>query len=515
MSLALLPRASPARHGVDPRAVAAFGDAATRSGLELHGLMLYHRGAVIAEGWWPPYRADLPHMQHSLAKSVTATAAGIALGEGRLALDDAVVSFFPDLPVADTVGDTLAAMTVRDLLTMRSGHRTGISGAAWRGLATDWAAAFLATPVPDRPGERFVYSSASSYMLSAILQRVTGERLRDYLEPRLFAPLGITGVDWDVSPAGVNPGGNGLNWPLEASLRLGILYAQDGVWAGRCILPPGWVRTATASAVFPAHAEDPASVRRLAERSPARGYGYHWWTWDDGAFLASGLFGQYAIVLPAQKAVIAVTAAVPARDDRLLDLIWRDLRPALSGTSSPAPTHGSADRLRTPALDPAVAGPVSPLAACLSGRCFVMEPNPLGVHAVTLLFEEHGGTFLLQDAIGTHAVAFGFAAAVESVTTMPGASLHHGYEPGRLRVLAHGGWVDVGHFSMVWRFPETAFRDEVNCHFEHDRITIGRCVNVNSGALAWEPLSGRAGGRLCAADPLPLSGCPDKHPNGR
>ena len=491
-SLDALPRASPARQGVDPRALAEFGEATARTGLELHGLMIHCRGAVITEGWWPPYRADLPHMQHSLAKSVTATAAGIALGEGRLSLDDTVVSFFPDLTSAGTTGATLAAMTVRDLLTMRSGHRVGISGAAWRGLPTDWAAAFLAIPVPDRPGGRFVYSSASSYMLSAILQRVTGERLRDYLQPRLFAPLGITGVDWDVSPTGVNPGGNGLSWPLEASLRLGILHAQGGVWAGRRILPQGWVRSATAPAVFPAHAEEPGSVRRLTEPSPDRGYGYHWWTWDDGAFLASGLFGQYAIVLPAQQSVIVIAAAIPARDDRLLDLIWRDLRPALSGTSSPG--HAGPAHLRTPALDPLIARPASPLAARLSGRRFTIDPNPFGVRTVTLVFEDGSGTFLLQDATGTHAVAFGLLAAVEGTTTMPGASLHHGYEPGRLRVLAHGGWIDDDRFRMLWRFHETAFRDEVTCRFEHDRITVERRVNVNIGALEWEPLTGRIQG---------------------
>ena len=502
MSGTVLPRATPAEKHVDPRAIAAFLDAAAANGIELHGFMLYRGGAVIAEGWWSPYRADIPHMQHSLAKSVTATAIGLAVAEGRLALDDAVVSFFPDrLPLR--VGENLAAMTLRDLLTMRSGHRTGISGAAWRHLPTDWATAFLATDVSDRPGTRFVYSSASSYMLSAILQKVTGERMRDYLEPRLFAPLGISSLTWDTSPSGVNPGGNGLSFPTEASLKLGVLHLHGGMWEANRVVPQGWVRAATQPAILPAFSEDPAAARHLAEQAPDRGYGYHWWTWPDGAFLASGLFGQYAIVLPAQDAVIAVTAALPSRDDRLLDLIWRDLRPALGSFAPPAASSGTlAARLKALALDMPRPRPTPAFAAHISGRRFTIRANAYGVAAITLHLPDRNvtdrnaaapiGRFILQDEAGTHEIALGLQAPVESMTSMPGASLHHAYQPAEMRVLATGQWVDEHVFAMQWHFIETAFRDTVLCRFTDDGVTIERSVNVNSGATSWPPLSGKA-----------------------
>ncbi len=163
-----LPRATPAEKGVDPAGILAFLDEVAAGGLELHSFMLFRGGAVVAEGFWRLYGADRVHMQHSATKSWTAAAVGLAIGEGRFGLDDKVIGFFPDQLPAD-VGDNLAAMTVRDLLTMRSGHSTGISGGEWRSMDSSWVEAFLREPVEEAPGRTFIYSSASSYMLSAIV----------------------------------------------------------------------------------------------------------------------------------------------------------------------------------------------------------------------------------------------------------------------------------------------------------------------------------------------------------
>ena len=490
MSSRALPRASPAETGCDPAAITEFLDRAAELELELHGFMLFHGGAVIAEGWWRPYRADLPHMQHSLAKSVTATAIGCAVAEGRIRLDDQVLPYFAD-KWPPQISDNLAVMTIRDLLSMRTGHRTGISGAAWRAGVTDWAAAFLAEDVPEQPGSRFVYNSGASYMLSAILQRATGERLSDYLRPRVFEPLGLAQIDWDICPAGVNPGGNGLSWCTEASLRLGILHAQAGRWEGRQVLPEGWVRQATQTVTSCARSEPPGSTRHLALAAPARGYGLHWWTLPGGGFLASGLFGQFAVVLPAEQAVIAVTAAMQPRDDRLLDLIWHTLRPGLQSISphqrDPA---GLVHRLDSMALTERAPTPRSALVSGVSGRRYVIAPNPLGVAAVTLRFEGAQGSFVLEDGSGTHTVAFGLDTPMDGVTTMPGASLHHGYEPGDMRVLAFGRWVTDEQFEMTWRFIETAFGDVVQCVFSGDTVTIQRRVNVNIAATEWPMMTG-------------------------
>jgi CubicO group peptidase (beta-lactamase class C family) len=169
---------------------------------------------------------------------------GIALDEGRFSLDDKVVSFFPDHLPPDP-SPNLRAMTVRDLLTMRTEHDHETSGSEWRPLKTSWIAEFMKIPVVYQPGTKWVYTSAASYMLSAIVTKTTGQKLADYLRPRMLDPMGIRDFHWDVSPEGVTPGGNGLSWSTADSLKLGMLYAQKGVWQGRQLLSPQWVADAS------------------------------------------------------------------------------------------------------------------------------------------------------------------------------------------------------------------------------------------------------------------------------
>lgn len=276
-----LPRARPAEAGIDARLLEAFLDKVEADGIDLHSLVLHRKGHVGAELYWWPYGPERPRVMHSVAKSFTAAAIGMALEEGKFALNHKVVDFFPDhLSVAP--GGYLADMTVEDLLTMRTGHAEETSGSRWRGLRSSWIAEFFKIPVVHRPGTVYKYTSAASYMLSAILSRTSGETLHDYLRPRLFEPLGISGETWDMGPDGINPGGNGLTCKTIDMLKLGVLHAQKGLWQGRRILPETWVARAT------------------RPHSPG-GYGYHWMTGPEHSFCAMGVFGQLLVVFPIRR----------------------------------------------------------------------------------------------------------------------------------------------------------------------------------------------------------------------
>ncbi len=170
--------------------------------------MFLRHGKVIAEGWWDPYKPDLRHTLYSTSKSFTSTAVGFAVSEKLLTVNDKVISFFPD-QLPDSVSPFLADMTVRDLLTMSAGQSPEPTGAI-RSDGPDWVKSFLAFPVTNDPGSTFLYNSMATFMLSAIVQKVTGEMLIDYLKPRLFEPLGIEGMDWEISPDGLQHGRLGL-----------------------------------------------------------------------------------------------------------------------------------------------------------------------------------------------------------------------------------------------------------------------------------------------------------------
>jgi CubicO group peptidase (beta-lactamase class C family) len=460
-----LPRNRPEAHGVDPRAILAFLDDVKAAGLELHSFMLARDGDVIAEGWWSPYRPDLPHMMHSLTKSVAVTGVALALQERLFGIDAKVISFFPDeLPAI--VSDNLAAMTVRDLLTMRAGHDAEISGSVWRQIKTSWVAEFFKVPVPLKPGTKFVYSSAVSFMLSAIVTQVTGQTLRDYMEPRFFKPLGITGISWDVGPGGINPGGNGLTWRTADALKLGMLYAQQGRWNDKQILSPEWVQAATRS--------------QVAEGE----YGYQWWIGPDKAYFALGLFTQMSIVFPDHDAVLAVTAAIDG-SEHLTALVWQHFPAAFGAQRVRRNAAGHAaltGRTRDLSLQPHLAAGMSPAAARLSGRTFRAAPNADGIESFTFGFAGDRCLFTLRDGRGTHTVDVGVGRWIEGRTSMTGNKLHHQYQPESMLVVAGGQWLAPDTFEMTWQFAETAFRDTVTCRFVDDQLTFDRGVNVNSAA---------------------------------
>jgi CubicO group peptidase (beta-lactamase class C family) len=466
-------RTAPSAVGVDADQVAAFLNEVEAAGLDIHSFMLHRHGQVCAEAWRWPYRADRPRILHSTAKSFTACAIGLAVEEKRLALSDKVISFFPE-HAPEIVSDHLAAMTVEDLLTMRTGQASETSGAVWRGIHTSWIAEFFKIPLPHAPGAKYVYTSAASYMLSAIISRVTGMTLHDYLKPRLFAPLGITGEAWDIGPDGVNPGGNGLTARTADLLKLGVLHAQGGAWGDTQVLPASWVRAATRE-----HGGDGSQ------------YGYHWATRPAGAYSAIGVFVQFVTVFPEYGVTLAMTAAME-NSGRIFPHVMAHLVPAFAGPGSAQADARLKEKLAAWPLPPQPVSYRSSLPKKITGRVYAIAPNAAGVTQVRLDFDGDACVFRLTDAAGEHSLRAGLGHGIESPNDMPGRDLHHGYTLAGSPVVAQAAWVDEQTLKMHWIFAETAFRDTVTCIFEGDRITVRRGVNVNSGALNHPDLLGLA-----------------------
>jgi CubicO group peptidase (beta-lactamase class C family) len=466
--------------------VQEFLRAIAAGGIELHGFLLVRGGAVVVEGFWRPYSAERPHMQHSATKSWTAAAVGLVMDQGRLKLDDKIATFFPEhLPPQPSAN--LLAMSVRDLLTMRTGHAAGLSGGAWRGRRDSWVRAFLAEPVPHAPGERFIYSSGSSYLLSALVTRVMGETVHELLNRHIGRPMGMSPLRWDGSPEGYSTGGNGLTCLAEDMAKFGLLHLQGGVWQGARLLPAWWVHEATQPHV-PHASLGSMDGRRYAEPTAGAagpGYGYHWWMTPFSGYRASGIFGQHCIVLPEHDTVIVMTAAVQPGDARLLDLTWRHLVPAL-GRETTGGDAALADTLATLTLPELPAG----VAGLMGSLHYKMAPNQAGVSRVSFDFTEENCAFNLVDGRGAHQIDVGLRAARESETTMTGHTLHHEYQPEHMRVLARGAWQAANRFCMTWRFIETAFCDTVTCLFTADTLIMTRRVNTNAGVMEMPELVG-------------------------
>jgi CubicO group peptidase (beta-lactamase class C family) len=322
-----LPRSTPEAENVDAQAITQYLAAVKAAGQDIHSLMILRHGKVIAEQWFGDNAANKPHVLFSVSKTFTATAVGFAVTEGKLKLSDKVISFFPGQLPAE-ISDNLKELEVRHLLTMSGGHDVEPSFAR-TDPSNDWVKAFLAAPFVHKPGTYFWYNSLGTYMLSAIVQKVTGQKVIDYLTPRLFTPLGITGATWDESPQGINTGGWGLSLKTEDLARMGLFIHQNGKWNGVQLLPEAWFREATSKQIYslPSGKKPEEITPETKELDWLQGYGYQMWRGRHNTFRADGANGQFILILPEKDAIIVTTANVRDMPGEL-NLIWDFLLPA-------------------------------------------------------------------------------------------------------------------------------------------------------------------------------------------
>lgn len=257
----------------------------------VHSLIVVKDGEVIAEAAAPGYGVNTPHLAHSMSKTVTAIAIGMLVDDGKLALDEKVSAFFPELPFADS---RFAELTVEDLLTMKSGVPFSEIGVV---TSDKWAEDFFECEMTSAPGETFQYNSMNSYILAKIVTRVTGTTLSDFIKPRLFDPLGIKSFFWEKSPEGCEKGGFGLYLSAESFAKIGLMLLGNGKYRSRQILSKRFI------------------TKMLLTHSLAStdkgdfNYGYHVWVARDGSdYLLSGMLGQNVWVSPEDGIVVAINS---------------------------------------------------------------------------------------------------------------------------------------------------------------------------------------------------------------
>jgi CubicO group peptidase (beta-lactamase class C family) len=363
-----LPRSVPERQGVSSAATLDFVNTLDEQIDGMHSLMVVRHGEVIAEGWWTPYDAARSHVLYSLSKSFTSTAVGFAVAEGKMSIDDEVLKFFPDEAPTNT-SNNLKAMRVRDLLMMSTGHQDEPSSAA----DTISVKSFLAQAVPHLPGTHFKYNTAATFMQSAIVQKVTGQTVLDFLETRLFGPLGIEHPTWETNFQGISLGGYGLRVRTEDIAKFGQLYLQKGSWNGKQLLPGEWVAMATAKQT--SNGSNPKSDWN-------QGYGFQFWRCRHNAYRGDGAFGQYCVVMPEQDAVVAITSGVKDMQ-AVLNVIWDKLLPAMKSGQLPAnaTTEG---QLKARLARLKVRTPQGSATSPLAGKAFVFPANDQKIEAVSL-----------------------------------------------------------------------------------------------------------------------------------
>ena len=483
-----LPRSTPEAEGVSSQHILNFLDAAAASDHEFHSVMILRHGKVVAEGWWNPYRPDLPHTMYSVSKSFTATAIGFAVAEKKITVDDRVVSFFPN-EVPNYNDPNLSALRIKDLLSMSAGQQPDPTGPVV--VSENWARNFLSTPILHQPGSEFLYNSAATYMLSAIVQQVTGQKVMDYLTPRLFQPLSIAGIDWEVSPQGANTGGWGLRLKTEDMAKFGQLFLQNGVWKGKQILPASWIEEASTMKIM----QNPKAPQAEKDSSDwLQGYGYQMWRSRNNSYRGDGAFGQYILVLPEKDAVIIITSETDNMQTEL-NLVWKYLLPAFQDKNLAGNKvyKQLKTRLASLALPLPVSAPNAALESKLAGKTFATISPDRELESFTLNFTNGICHLTLNTDSIAHQIDFGSGKWMQGTTTKYGPYLVAAAQTNRkgltpFKTEASYQWVNDKTVELTLRYIESPHTEIITGRFEGDDASLAFSNSFNKSVRTYKAI---------------------------
>jgi CubicO group peptidase (beta-lactamase class C family) len=469
-----LPRSTPEMQGISSAGISRFLNAVKNSMQEFHSLMILRHGNVVAEGWWAPYSSEHRMQLYSFSKSFTGTAIGLAVREGLLTVDDPIIKFFPDFQPAE-ISVNLANLRVRHLLSMSVGHeKDAILTLEASAPGVPWEKTFLSIPVVNKPGSKFLYNSGASFMLSAIIKKVTGVSAQEYLKPRLYEPLNITNTTWGENWEGINMGASHLRMPTEDLAKFGQMYLQKGMWNGQQVISSEWVAEASSKQISNGNNDS----------SWGYGYGYQFWLNPPGGYRADGAYGQFSMILPALDAVVVITSESIA-NKTTMQVVWDVLLPEMKNGILPDNNTDHEilkSELKNLKYVPPQMAITSPMADHIEGKEYVLDKNPFNTHSVAFSFKGDKCIFRLkEDGKPDIVITNGINHWIRKGNLKPSA--HSLFSLRRIDfdsiVAASATWQDDKTLLLTWRYIETVHGDSITCVFDDDKVTLKFLFSVN------------------------------------
>jgi CubicO group peptidase (beta-lactamase class C family) len=485
-----LPRSTPEAEGVSSLRIIDFLNAVDTGRVELHSFMFIRHGKVIAEGWWNPYEPDYKHIMFSASKTFTATAVGLAVSENLLKITDKVISFFP-YSQPDSVSDYMKELTVQNLLTMSVGQ----DPEPWvMGSDGDWINTFIKTAPVYKPGTVFKYNNTATFMLSAIVQQVTGQTVFDYLQTRIFRPLAIRGIDWDLSPQGINLGMIGLRLRTEDMAKFGQLLLLNGVWNGKQLIPKEWIKEATS---FKIQTSIPGNKDSISLSDWGQGYCYQMWRGRNNTVRLDGLGGQFVVLITDKDAIVVLTANAKNTQDEL-NLIHNYLIPAIK-SEKPLPENpdliGTLRKREAMLNLKPLSGVVSKseFESKISGKEFDFGKNSYNIQSVYFTFKGELCSFALKRDDNISIVKCGpdkwklsniKSSSLLASPRVVSKSIDANYKllQPLIKVAASYSWTDKNTLELTARFIEESLGSEtIVCKFSEIFGTVNVSIEQKAG----------------------------------
>ena len=454
---------SPEAQGMDSKVLLEMLETNTDRGFDIHSLLIIRNGHMVLESSNYPYESDAPHMIHSITKNVTATLVGIAIDEGYIeSVDQQIVELLPDLSLKYK-DDRIQDITVKHLLTMKSGLNWRPAGASMYTEGEDHIIHALEREMATNPGEMFEYHSGSTHLLSMILTEATGRSTMEYAKEKLFTPLDIEDIHWAVDYQDFHVGGDMLFMRPTDLAKFGLLYLQQGLWEGERIVPEEWVAISTKNHV------------------DKESYGYSWWIGDNGGFSGNGVAGQRLTVLPEEELIFVVTSGIGRNAVRILDSITRNrIMDAVIAEESIEENPEAFDELQSlvaklkkpngKATDPTL----PKTATKVGGNTYLMENG----EAFTVDFSEENETTWIwhREGAGETEITIG----LDNVFRKNRIENFHLYNQIPTKAMLRGQWEDDNTFILDFTCLENPMAYYYEFTFDGDTLHHTRTERLNN-----------------------------------
>lgn len=467
-------KVQPGQSKVPESAVADFVDRLEADRLTMHGFAMSDRGRLLAEGYWAPFTEKSLHRMYSVGKSFVSLAIGLLQEEGRLHLDDRICGYFRDKCPEEGAHPWIEQMTIRNMLTMTTCHRQ----TTYKRYKGDWVESFFRVTPDHLPGAVFSYDTSSTHVLAALVERLSGKKLMDYLRAKAFDRIGVSKEAYYMEdPYGISQGGSGLNCTLRDLLAVAELVTDGGRYQGEQLLPADYLEEALGCRI--------TTIQQTAYDEQL-GYGYQIWQGRHGSFYFYGIGGQLAVCFPRERFVLVTMGNTLDNKNGIKDIFdafESCIYPWISGCGADKAAGRAAslemdrtcakavsleDKIRGLALAPVPGERASEIESVVDGREYFFEENKLQVSKLRVDFSEEGGKLHMTKEGRDFELTFGRTGYVRGVF-----SWDLGNPAAPAECLSHGAWVMEDYLNIRCHIlGENMAKLSMGFRFQDGKVTI-------------------------------------------
>lgn len=440
--------ATPESVGIDSRNVLDFVKTLNEHNIPMHSLLIAKGNNLIFEGYWKPFKQNENHRMYSQTKSYVGIAVSELIADGLIKADDKIIDYFPEY-LPDEIHPYLKAQTVENMLNMS----TCFTNCNWfKNHGGDRVKCYFSMKPTRYPGTTFFYDSTGSFVLAALVEKVTGKTFLDYLREKCLNKIGFSKDSRVLTcPGGFAWGDSALLCTTTDMMLFGRLLAQKGEWNGEQLLHKDAVTAATANTV--------TCDTYDGLKTGAHGYGRQIWQTYNQSFAFFGMHGQFLIYNPKTDILMACTAGwYRGSSGSCKEVLFSNFFNKIVNTASDEPLKESSvfcelnQYKSTLALSTIWGEFDSPIAEKINGKVFKAGENPMGITEFCLKFNKNGGEFNYKNAQGNKTISFGFGDNVLGEFPQTGYSKDIGgvrCDGHKYRCAASAAWVQQNKFNIL------------------------------------------------------------------